>query len=725
MRPLYLSGTLAVFALTLSAQTAPHFNWQLEVDGSGPNTFTGLGTDALGNTYVAGSTQSTSFAVQAAAQAHSAGNFDVYVTKIDPSGNVVYSTYFGGSGADMATAMTVDAKGNVYVTGTTTSLDFPVTPGVYGTTLPDVSTQGRYTGPLVVSFAFKLNANGTVAYSTYLSNSASTPDAIAVDSGGSVYVTGVTQGGLVTTPGAYQSVCNCGITSNGFFGVPYSDSFLIRLDAAASKPVFSTYLNIAGFANTASATAVAVAPDGSAYVAAPSGVYRFDAAGSALLASSSALGAAGNLSLPHTLAIAPDGTVYLAGNAPSQFKPTSGAFQTTTPPSPQLPSQGNGIYSGIVRFDPALTHVLSATWFNGNYGNTIWALAPDSAGNIYFGGYTSPRSLPTLAPFFQGFGYAVPTYGTLSTGFLVKMSGDLSTLLFSTNLGDNEEFGVTGIGVAPDGAVRIGGVTAGGAGIARSPGPTNVWVNSISAGSGLPTLRIDSVQNAASHTSDPLSPGETILIVGSGFGGDSQLWIDDVSARIVSVTANAIVAIAPGAFASPFASIHVLNGFTATPGQRSSAIPISGAASNTVVVATNTYSPGLFSSDGTGTGQGVILNQDGSLNSPSNPAKPGDRITIFATGVGPVSFTNGYAVTQVTPAVYLDGFYCAGVAAVVGPVAGPPGSVYQLTVYVPDYASLIANNPDLKTFRFPAQSGIILRINGASSQDGLAISIQP
>jgi uncharacterized protein (TIGR03437 family) len=134
-------------------------------------------------------------------------------------------------------------------------------------------------------------------------------------------------------------------------------------------------------------------------------------------------------------------------------------------------------------------------------------------------------------------------------------------------------------------------------------------------------------------------------------------------------------------------------------------------------------SPGLFSADGSGFGQGYILNKDGTLNSPANPAAPGDKITIYATGVGPVSFVDAYAVTEFPGAVFIDGFFCDGVAAVMGPVAGFPGAVYQLSVFVPDPAALAANNPNLLNFKFPPQVGVILQIDGASSQNGLAISI--
>ena len=90
------------------------------------------------------------------------------------------------------------------------------------------------------------------------------------------------------------------------------------------------------------------------------------------------------------------------------------------------------------------------------------------------------------------------------------------------------------------------------------------------------------------------------------------------------------------------------------------------------------------------------------MNSPSNPAATGSAITIFAAGAGQYTVSNGYAVTAQTPAVFIDGFYCNGIAAVIGPVKGLPGNVYQLSVFVPDPATLVNNNPDLKNFKFPA-----------------------
>jgi uncharacterized protein (TIGR03437 family) len=149
-----------------------------------------------------------------------------------------------------------------------------------------------------------------------------------------------------------------------------------------------------------------------------------------------------------------------------------------------------------------------------------------------------------------------------------------------------------------------------------------------------------------------------------------------------------------------------------------------GAVSNQVALNVATTSPGLFSADGSGFGQAYILNQDGTLNSPAHPAAPGDKIVVYATGVGPVSFNLGYAVVAFPADLYIDGFHCDGVAAVMGDVAGFPGAVYQLMVWVPDPAAMAATDPNLLNFTFPSQVGVILTIDGASSQYGLAISIK-
>jgi uncharacterized protein (TIGR03437 family) len=608
------------------------------------------------------------------------GGHNVFVTKLDPTGNVIYSTYFGGSGDDPATGMAVDAAGNVYVAGNNSSLDFPSTKGAY-------AAAGNV-------FLFKLNPDGSLGYSTLFPAGNSTAAGIAVDRTGSVYLTGETNGGLPTTPGAYQTKCGCAVIPSLFLTIFESDSFVTKFDPTASTLVYSTYMGVA----TSFGKLLAVAPDGSAYLAAgaqysPSSIYHLDAAGASLLGSQSTVIISG-------MALAPDGSVYVAGYPPAnKFQPTAGAFQTTAPNN-SLPAQGASA-TAIVKFDAQLKNVLAATYFGGPYGPLINSLAIDASGNIYIAGSTAPHGLPTRTQLFGAFG---PVNG--GSGFVSELSGDLSALLFSTYLGDAEPFEALGVVAVSTGSVVVAGQTT----IPSNPIQNgNIYLNGLTLAAP-PPLRIDAIKNAASMLDGPLSVGETIVIRGAGFGSDAQLMIGDAVVPALASNATQITAVVPAGLPTTPVIVQVQS---------------AGATSNQVLVPVASASPGLFSADGTGSGPGYILNQDGTLNSPTNPAAMGDRITIFATGVGPVSFTDGFAVTALPGGVFVDGFYCNGVAAVMGPVGGLPGSVYQLTVFIPKLADLVANNPDLKNFVFPPLVSLIFQIGGASTQIGLSISIGP
>jgi uncharacterized protein (TIGR03437 family) len=388
------------------------------------------------------------------------------------------------------------------------------------------------------------------------------------------------------------------------------------------------------------------------------------------------------------MAVAPDGSVYMAGSPQSNlFQATAGAFQTTGPPT-ALPYQGSDA-AAIVKMDSQLQKILAATYFGGPYGPGIASMAIDASGKIYIAGGTPPHGLPTRTPLFEAFG---PIGGT---GFLSEFSSDLSALLFSTYLGDTDSFAIQGVALGAGGNVIIGGTTS---------APKNVYVNSLLPAAP-PALRVDKIENAASLVDGPLSAGETIVILGAGFGSDAQLLIGGAAVPALSISPTRIVAVLPSNLPNAPVAVQVQSG---------------GATSNPVPIPVAAASPGVFSTDGSGLGQGYIFNQDGTLNTPSNPAKPGDQITIFATGVGPVSFTDGYAVTASPVNVFIDGFYASGVAAVMGPVTGFPGSVYQITVVVPNFADA---NQDLKNSTFPPLLGLVLQVAGSSSQIGLSISV--
>src|SRR3989442_1526188 len=151
---------------------------------------------------------------------------------IDPT--IALATYVGGTGTDEAFAIAIDASANVYLTGNTSSLDFPRSVGAFQTTLRGTSD----------AFVVKLNSAFTaLTYSTYLGGTTlggTTGDdagrGIAVDASGNAYVTGFTvSNDFPTTAGAFQTA---------FGGV--RDAFVVKLNPTSSSLVYATYLGGSG-----------------------------------------------------------------------------------------------------------------------------------------------------------------------------------------------------------------------------------------------------------------------------------------------------------------------------------------------------------------------------------------------------------------------------------------------------------------------------------------------
>jgi uncharacterized protein (TIGR03437 family) len=173
--------------------------------GTNKESATAVAIDPAGNAVAVGYTLSADFPVSSSAvQAHLSGTESAFVAKLDPAGNIVFSTYLGGTGADNATAVQTDSAGNIYVAGVATSLDFPTTPGTFQPN-PLVPLWNVWPG----GFLAKLTPDGkTLAYSTYVMSSdiALYPGvtSLAVSAVGEVYVAGVTGASFPVTASAPQ-----------------------------------------------------------------------------------------------------------------------------------------------------------------------------------------------------------------------------------------------------------------------------------------------------------------------------------------------------------------------------------------------------------------------------------------------------------------------------------------------------------------------------------------
>lgn len=242
--PIGIRSLLAVLLtapLAAAAQLTPDFITIL--GGSANERVFAIATDQNGNTYVVGETASVDFPVVGGIQASRRGSFDAFVVKLARDGDVVWSTYLGGDGFDSGRGIAVDAGGNVWVTGYTDSLNFP---------LQNALDANR--GGFSDAFIARLSPTGNaLTFSTYFGGSdGDNAEAIAIDTDGRIYVAGRTRGGLTLVNPAQATLG----------GV--EDAFVARLNAAATAYEHVTYL---GGNATEITNAIAAGPAGRACIA--------------------------------------------------------------------------------------------------------------------------------------------------------------------------------------------------------------------------------------------------------------------------------------------------------------------------------------------------------------------------------------------------------------------------------------------------------------------------
>lgn len=189
-----------------------------------------IATDASGNAYVTGQTNSTNFPLQSPFRSSNVGSsgasVDGFVTKLNPVGSaLVYSTYLGGSATDEGTAIAVDSSGSAYVAGFAGSTDFPV-----------ANPMQLHLAGADDAFVTKLNPAGSaLVYSTYLGGgSEDQAYGIAIDQAGNAYVTGRTNSSDFPLTNAIQA------TRVAF------DMFVTELNAAGTARLFSTFVGGSG-----------------------------------------------------------------------------------------------------------------------------------------------------------------------------------------------------------------------------------------------------------------------------------------------------------------------------------------------------------------------------------------------------------------------------------------------------------------------------------------------
>ncbi|MCX6564191.1 MAG: SBBP repeat-containing protein [Candidatus Aminicenantes bacterium] len=306
--------------------------------GSDTESGTGIAVDSAGSAYVTGETSSPDFPVLNAYDPYWSGSSDVFVVKFTPDGgSLVFSTFLGGSSIDEGADLAVDSAGSVYVTGSTYSMFFPVL-NAYDPTQNGVSD----------AFLTKFAPDGrSLVYSTFLGGAESEfCNGIAVDSAGSAYVTGSTYSSDFPAVKAYDSAQNGG-----------QDAFVAKFSPDGKALAYSTYL---GGSAADSGWGIAV-----------------DSAGAA----------------------------YVVGFTYSKDFPVFDALSSTLK---------NSSEAFVTKFAPEGNTLAASTFLGGNSADYGWAIDVDAARDVYVTGNTGSSDFPVSNAY-------DPTYNGNTDVFMTKL----------------------------------------------------------------------------------------------------------------------------------------------------------------------------------------------------------------------------------------------------------------------------------------------------------------
>ena len=395
----------------------PTMAYSTYLGGSNADVAMGIALDCCGDAFITGSTLSTDFPTANPLQSTNAGGKDIFITKFDAAADGEdYSTYVGGSKDDVATDILLDNLGDMTVTGYTLSPDFP-------TVLP---IQAKFGGGSVTgdAFLFQIASHGTAfVYSTYLGGSSDDEGmSLALDSSNNVYLVGYTSStNFPVVPGSFHT--KCGLTAKGICSTGFA--LMVTVPPGQNQQTSLTY--------------------------------------STYLGGSKGLGDAAYGIWVDNTTVPPPGNAYVVGITGSpNFPVTPGAFAQDC----GTDGKCNGTYDGFVtELNPAGSGLVFSTFLGGSGYDYAAGVAVDSTG-VYVSGNTTSTNFPITA------GAAQKTFGGMSSGCVpssTKTCGDVtitklnptgSALLYSTYLGGSlDENPGLSLALDPGGSVYVTGQT--------------------------------------------------------------------------------------------------------------------------------------------------------------------------------------------------------------------------------------------------------------------------
>jgi Beta-propeller repeat len=417
----------------------PVITWSTYAGGSGTEIASAMALDPSGNIYITGTTSSTDLPLSGPYQSTLGGFASAHVMKFDAvTHDLVYSTYLGDK-VQESRAIAVDSNGNAYVGGSTAS-----------TTWPTVNPIQATNGGLIDAFATKLNAAGNgLIYSTYIGGQGiDRVRALALDTNNRLYLTGPTSSSDFPLVNAWQS------TLQG-----YIDTWVGRINPTGNQLEYSTLLG--GNSNDYGAGIVADAP-GNAYIAGFTGSSDFPVvtpiqannAGSndvyvAMLDTTGSVSWATYLGGSESdtsaaIKITETGELIVTGGTRSADFPTQNATQAI---------HGGETDAFLLTLDSSGTALSFSTYLGGTGGESANAISIGASNTVYLTGTTASTDFPHINA-------VQATYnGGISDAFVTRLDLTVPTLLHSTYLGGNDEDRGRAIATDADGNTHIGGMT--------------------------------------------------------------------------------------------------------------------------------------------------------------------------------------------------------------------------------------------------------------------------
>ncbi len=404
-----------------------------------------IAVDASGCAYVTGTTFSSNFPLVNPVDGNASGS-ELFVAKYSADAtDTIYCTYLGGSGGEESFGgIAVDADGRAYITGVTSSTNYPTTVGALQADPGDNNYDALTT---------KLSEFGNaLVYSTYLGGDNDDVGLdIVVDQSGCAFVTGRTKSSNFPTANAFQS--SLGSVAN-------YDAFVTKLSADGGSMIFSTYL---GGNGTDYGHGIAIGTAGNPYIAGwttsdnfptknayqPTAggsdgfVTKMGVGGDSLIYSTYLRGSTGAVDQIQGIAVDSAGAAFVTGHTSDATFPTMSAFQGT---------YGGGTHDAFVtKFAPSGTSLIYSTFMGGSLADSALDIAVDRFGSAYVSGTTSSDNFPILSQY----------QSDSATGdmFVARLSRSGGTLVYSTYLRGNGSDENRGIAISDSGYCYITGFT--------------------------------------------------------------------------------------------------------------------------------------------------------------------------------------------------------------------------------------------------------------------------